>query len=65
MLVEAEANGRKIKTILQNAETIRLTGKNGKAISVAQLKKDDEVLAYVEEGGRHFGMAVKETIEEK
>jgi len=65
MLVEAEANGKKIKTLLQNAETIRLTAKDGKAISVAQLKKGDEVLAYVEEGGRHFGMAVKETIEEK
>ncbi len=65
LLVEAEVNGKKISTILQNAETIRLTGKGGKAISVAQLKQGEEVLAYVEEGGRHFGMAVKETINEK
>ncbi len=65
MLVEAMAGNRTIKTLLQNAETIRLTGKGGKAISVAELKEGDEVLAYVEEGGRHFGMAVKETIEEK
>jgi len=65
MLVEAKAGNKTIKTILQNAETIRLTGKDGKAISVAQLKKGDEVLAYVEEGGRHFGMAIKESINEK
>jgi len=65
ILVEADVNGKGISTILQNAETIRLTGKDGSAISVAQLKKGDEVLAYVEEGGRHFGMAVKETINEK
>jgi len=65
ILVEADAGGKKISTILQNAETIRLTRKDGKAISVAQLKKGDEILAYVEEGGRHFGMAIKETIKEK
>jgi 3-dehydroquinate synthase II len=65
LLIEASVSGRKISTILQNAETIRLTDKSGKAISVAALKEGDEVLAYVEEGGRHFGMAVKETITEK
>ncbi len=65
MLVEAKAGKKAIKTILQNAETIRLTAKGGKAVSVAKLKEGDEVLACVEEGGRHFGMAVKESIEEK
>ncbi len=65
MLVEAKAGDKAIKTILQNAETIRLTAKSGKAISVAKLKEGDEVLAYVEEGGRHFGMAVKESIQER
>jgi 3-dehydroquinate synthase II len=65
LLIEADAAGKRISTILQNAETIRLTDKGGRAVSVAQLKQGDEVLAYVEEGGRHFGMAVKETITEK
>lgn len=65
LLIEAQAGGKKISTILQNAETIRLTGKDGKAISVATVKAGDEVLAYIEEGGRHFGMAVKETINER
>jgi 3-dehydroquinate synthase II len=65
MLIEAEFNGRKLKTLLQNAETIRLVGKKGKAISVANLKEGDEVLVFIEDVGRHFGMKVEESIEEK
>jgi 3-dehydroquinate synthase II len=65
MLIEAELNGKMIKTILQNAETIRLVDKNGKAVSITALKEGDEVMAYVEDFGRHFGMKVAETITEK
>ncbi|HIE34255.1 MAG TPA: 3-dehydroquinate synthase II, partial [Candidatus Altiarchaeales archaeon] len=65
ILIEAEFNGKKLKTLVQNAETIRLVDKKGKAVSVVDLKKGDEVLAYVEEKGRHFGIAVDESIEEK
>lgn len=65
MLVEAIANGKRISLILQNAETIRLVKPNGKPISIVKLKKGDEVLAYIEEAGRHFGIKIKETILEK
>jgi 3-dehydroquinate synthase II len=65
LLVEARVGGKTMSTILQNAETIRLVDKNGRALSVSSLKKGDEVLVHAEEGGRHFGIAVKETIEEK
>lgn len=65
LLIEAQAGDAKITTLLQNAETILLTKKSGKPISVAKLKAGDEVLAYLEEGGRHFGMRVKESIREK
>jgi 3-dehydroquinate synthase II len=65
MLVEADVNGTVIKTILQNAETIKLVGKNGSPISVAELKKGDEVLVHFEDTARHFGMKVEETIIEK
>ncbi len=65
MLIEAESNGKKLKTLVQNAETIRLVDKKGKVISVANLKEGDEVLVYIEEAGRHFGMKVEESIEEK
>jgi 3-dehydroquinate synthase II len=57
--------GKSHSVILQNAETIRLTGLKGEAISVAVLKPGDKILGYVEKGGRHFGMAVEETILEK
>ncbi|HDH41023.1 MAG TPA: 3-dehydroquinate synthase II [Candidatus Altiarchaeales archaeon] len=65
MLIEAEANGKKLKTLVQNAETIRLVDKKGKAISVANLKEGDEVLTFIEDAGRHFGMKVEESIEER
>jgi len=65
VLVEAELDGKTISIILQNAETIRLTGKDGSALSVASLKKGDEVLVHTEESGRHFGTKVKETITER
>lgn len=65
LLVEAASGKDKVSLILQNAETIRLVGEDGKAISVVQLKTGDKILGTVLEGGRHFGMAVKETIREK
>jgi len=65
MLIEADSNGKTLKTILQNAETIRLVDKKGKAVSITALKEGDEVMAYMEETGRHFGMKVAETITEK
>ena len=51
--------------VLQNAETIRLTKIDGTPVSVVKLKKGDKVLAYKTEGGRHFGIKVKESIKEK
>jgi len=51
--------------ICQNAETICLVQAAGEAVSVVSLKPGDEVLGYVEEGGRHFGHPVEETIIER
>ena len=66
ILVEAEAEGKKIKTILQNAETIRLVTPQGSK-PVTELKAGDEVLAHItESAGRHFGVAVPdETVIER
>ena len=64
LLVEATGPNGPVTTILQNAETIRLVGLKGEAISVVKLKPGDKVLGYVEEAGRHFGHKVKETITE-
>ena len=65
LLVEAEGNGGRASLILQNAETVRLVGEDGKSISVASLKVGDRVLGATAEAGRHFGVAVRETIVEK
>ncbi len=65
LLIEAEYNGKKLSAVLQNAETIRVVGGDGSLISVVDLKVGDEILGYVEEAGRHFGMKVEETIIEK
>ncbi len=65
MLVEAECKKKTIATILQNAETIRLTQPSGDPLSVVELKKGSKILVFVEEAGRHFGMKIDETITEK
>jgi 3-dehydroquinate synthase II len=65
MLVNAEAGGREVTTILQNAETIRLTRPNGEAVSIVTLKPGDEVLVALEGGARHFGHKIQESIVEK
>ncbi|MBN1245983.1 3-dehydroquinate synthase II, partial [Candidatus Bathyarchaeota archaeon] len=46
ILVEAEVEGKKIKTILQNAETIRLVTPKGSK-PVTELKAGDEVLTHI------------------
>ncbi|CAG0950273.1 MAG: 3-dehydroquinate synthase [Candidatus Methanoperedens nitroreducens] len=65
MLVEAEVEGTRIKTLLQNAETIKLVGSDGKPVPVTALKEGDEVMVYFEATARHFGIKIEETIIEK
>lgn len=69
MLIEATMDGDDGKPsaslLLQNAETINLTQPDGTPVSVVDLREGDEVLAYFEEAGRHFGMKVDESIEER
>jgi 3-dehydroquinate synthase II len=66
ILVEAEVEATKIKTILQNAETIRLVTVSGSK-PVTELKAGDEVMAHMTaKGGRHFGVSVAdETVIER
>lgn len=65
ILIEAEADGERISTLLQNAETIKLVGADGSPRSVADLKIGDQVMVYLEGGARHFGMSIEENIIEK
>ncbi|MDR0900469.1 MAG: 3-dehydroquinate synthase II [Methanobrevibacter sp.] len=65
ILIEAEYDGIKIKTLLQNAETIRLVNSNGVAVSVSELEVGDKIKVFIDDNARHFGMAIDETIIEK
>ncbi len=65
LLVAAEVEGKQVSTILQNAETIRLVNPQGEPVSVVELQPGMEVLIALGEAGRHFGMKIEETIEEK
>ncbi len=65
LLVRAEVDGMSGTVILQNAETIKLVAKDGKHISVAELKDDDEVLVWLGKAARHFGVEVDEFIIER
>lgn len=65
MLIEATIGSDTVKTIVQNAETVRLVNQAGSK-SISDIKPGDEVLVRYEEGGRHFGTKVSnEMIVEK
>jgi 3-dehydroquinate synthase II len=66
ILVEAQVDNKTIKTILQNAETIRIVTPQGSK-PVTDLKPNDEVVVHLAaKGGRHFGISVPdETVIEK
>ena len=57
MLVEASVGPASIRTIVQNAETVRLVTNEGSK-SISDVKPGDEVLVRYEEGGRHFGTRI-------
>lgn len=65
MLVEAEFEGMKIKSLVQNAETIRLVSDKKEPVSVTDLKPGDKVKAYIDSSARHFGIAIEENIIEQ
>lgn len=65
ILLVAEANGETGSVILQNAETIKLVNPEGEHLSVSEIKEGDEVLIWLGEKARHFGVKVEEFIIER
>jgi 3-dehydroquinate synthase II len=57
-------DGDRVETLLQNAETIKVPTRDGRK-AVTDLEVGDELQVYREEGARHFGEAVEESIIEK
>ncbi|MBX8635726.1 MAG: 3-dehydroquinate synthase II [Thermoplasmata archaeon] len=64
ILIEATVRGKECSILLQNAETVNLCTE-GEPIPATELKKGDRVLVHVQEGARHFGMSISETIVER
>lgn len=64
ILIRITYQGKEFPIVLQDAETVRLMTKDG-SIRVDKIKKGDKILASLNTAGRHFGMAVGETIEER
>jgi 3-dehydroquinate synthase II len=65
-LIKAIVGNEVGSIIVQNAETIRFVGSDGKLIPVTEVKKGNKILAYAKTAaGRHFGMEVNEYIVEK
>lgn len=64
LMVEATDGRKKYNVVLQNAETIKVVTASGSK-SVTTIVPGDRILAHLSTGGRHFGMAVEETITEK
>ncbi len=62
ILVRAKNESGEGSVILQNAETIKLINPDGKHVSVTELREGDEILVYLGEKARHFGIAVEESI---
>jgi 3-dehydroquinate synthase II len=66
LLMEAESPEGIIATLIcQNAETIRLVGEDGGALSVAGIRPGHRVLGLTQREGRHFGYHVQESIIEQ
>ncbi len=65
-LIKARVDGELGSIIVQNAETIRFVGSDGKLVPVTEVKMGNKILAYSKPtAGRHFGMEVDEYIVEK
>jgi len=65
LLIEAEYEDMKIKSLVQNAETIRLVDENGEPVSVSALEVGMKVKGFIDDSARHFGIAIDENIIEQ
>ncbi|MFZ0699268.1 MAG: 3-dehydroquinate synthase II [Thermoplasmata archaeon] len=64
VLIEVERGGRTFTIFLQEAETVRLTTPEGR-VATTDLRIGTEVYGVSLAAGRHLGVAVSETIEER
>lgn len=65
-LLEAEFDsGERVNVIMQDDWHVRVFGADGKPRNITELAVGDSVLAHLASPGRHVGIAITETIEER
>jgi 3-dehydroquinate synthase II len=64
VLVDATFAESRASVFLQEAETVRLSTKNG-AVAATSIVPGDAVLLAIQPAGRHLGRVVEETVEER
>lgn len=63
--IEVEVEKKRINTFVQDDWHIRIFGGNGEPRNASEIKPGDELLVYLCESGRHVGIKIDESIEEK
>ncbi|MEC5144149.1 3-dehydroquinate synthase II [Chitinophaga sp. 212800010-3] len=63
--IEVMAENRLINAFVQDDWHIRIFGGKGEPLNASCIKEGDELLAYICERGRHVGIKIDESIEEK
>lgn len=65
MKIEVEAMKIRVNAIVQDDWHIRIFGGDGQVRNASLIHKGDELLTYICQGGRHVGIKIDETIEER
>lgn len=64
-LIEAEAAGVRVNVMLQDDWHVRVMGSDGKPRNLTDVRPGDELLGRLFAPGRHVGLKVEETIDER
>lgn len=64
LLIEAEIEGKKINTFIQDDWHVRVMGSKGEIRPSAEVEVGDYLLGFLDTPGRHVGFTINETIKE-
>ncbi len=64
LCIEAEVDGKKINTFIQDDWHVRLMGSKGEIRPSSEIQIGEELLVYLDDPGRHVGIKIDETINE-
>ncbi|WP_242835506.1 3-dehydroquinate synthase II [Ruminiclostridium josui] len=63
--IEVEVDEKRINAMVQDDWHIRIFGADGEVRNASTIKEGEELLTYVCQGGRHVGLKIDESIQEK